>query len=337
MKIIAFGVRDYEKETFHKLEEKYNHEFVFRPEYLNDDNVSLALGYEAVMVRGNCFVTHDNMKLLKDNGLKYYLTRTAGYNHVDIAACKEFGIKTAYVPGYSPASVAELSVALAMSLLRNTQYTGDLSGRNLNFKVTNQMFSKEIRECTVGIIGCGKIGYTAAKDYKGLGARVLAFDLYPNPKCEDTVEFVDLDTLLKESDIISCHMAYFPGKNDRYISKEKVDLIKEGSIVVNVARAEVLDNEAVVERVEDGSLSGFATDVIDGAIEKKVFGHEFASIKDIPSPLVQRMVKLYPKVIVTPHVGSATVGALKDMVEISLQNLDEFINTGTSKNSLIKE
>ena len=94
-KIICFGVRDYEKPTFEALGKQYHYELVLRPEYLNNDNLELAYGYENVMVRGNCNVDYDHMKILAEKGLKVYLTRTAGYNHVDLKACKDFGIKSA--------------------------------------------------------------------------------------------------------------------------------------------------------------------------------------------------------------------------------------------------
>ena len=176
-KIICFGVRDYEKPYFEELGKKYNYELVLKSQFLNTENYKDALGYEIVMVRGNCVVNYEAMKDLADHGLKYYLTRTAGFNHVDLKACKDFHIESAYVPGYSPNSISELALTLAMMLLRNTGYTTDLTHRG-QFKVTNQMFSREVRGCTVGILGCGRIGCTSAKLFKGLGARVVGYDVY---------------------------------------------------------------------------------------------------------------------------------------------------------------
>ena len=143
-KIICFGVRDYEKPYFEKLGEKYGYELVLSPVYISNDTWELAKGYEIVMVRGNCILDRDHMKMLKDNGLKYYLTRTAGYNHVDVAACKEFGIETAFVPGYSPNAISELALTLAMMLLRNAASACEQTHQR-QFKVTNHMFSREVR------------------------------------------------------------------------------------------------------------------------------------------------------------------------------------------------
>lgn len=331
-KMICFGVRDYEKPYFEKLGKQYDYDLVLREEYLNNDCVSLAYGYSMVMVRGNCNVDAMHMKMLKEHGLKYYLTRTAGFNHVDVNACKELGIETAYVPGYSPNAISELALSLAMALLRNIVYTTDLT-HNGHFKVTNQMFSREVRGCTVGILGCGRIGCTTASLFKGLGAKVIGYDVYQSEKAKEILEFKDLDEFFKESDIIICHMAYIKGKNDNFISKELIDTMKKDAILINVARGQVLDTKAAIDAVKSGKLAGLGLDVLSD--EAELFNHDFDP-KNMDSKLHQDIVDLYPKVLITPHIGSATDMALIDMIEVSLKNMDEYLTTGKCKNSLIK-
>ena len=331
-KIICFGVRDYEKPYFEKLGKQYGYDLVLSPVYISNDTWELAKGYEIVMVRGNCNLDAAHMKLLKENGLKYYLTRTAGYNHVDVAACKELGIETAFVPGYSPNAISELALSLAMALLRNIVYTTDLTHKG-KFKVTNQMFSREVRGCTVGIMGCGRIGCTTANLFKGLGAKVIGYDVYQSDYAKGIVEFKDIDDFIKEADIIICHMAYIKGKNDNFISKEMISKMKQDAIIVNVARGQVMDTQAAVEAVKEGKLAGLGLDVLSD--EAKLFNHEFDP-ENMDTPLHQDIVNLYPKVLITPHIGSATDMALIDMIEVSLKNMDEYLATGTCKNSLIK-
>jgi D-lactate dehydrogenase len=333
MKIVCFGVRDYEVPTFEKLAKQYDYELVLRPEYLSDSCIELADGFEGVMVRGNCAISKENYKRLADKGLKYYVTRTAGFDHVNVPVLKELGIKTAFVPGYSPNAISELAVSLAMSLLRHTQYDGERTGRLLDFTVSDKMFSKEIRQCTVGVIGCGRIGRTTCGLFHGLGAKVIGYDKFPGQDSE-ILKYVDLDTLLAQSDVIVCHAAYFAGQNDNMISANEIAKMKDGVVFVNVARGELVDAKAMVEAVKSGKVEGFAADVLRG--EKAVFNHKFNSIDEIPDPVVRDMVKLYPSTIITPHVASATEGALIDMVEVSLKNIDEFLATGECKNSLIK-
>ena len=331
-KIVCFGVRDYEKPYFEKLGKQYGYELVLRPEYLNDSILDLAKGYQIVMVRGNCNVSASGRKYLHDNGLRYYLTRTAGYNHVDVNACKELGIETAFVPGYSPNAISELALTLARSLLRNVAYTTDQT-HNGHFKVTNQRFSREVRGCTIGIIGCGRIGCTTASLFKGLGAKVVGYDVFQSDKAKELVQFEDVDSFFKDADIIICHRAYFKGKNDNFINAEKINERKDGSILVNVARGQVLDTKAALDAVKSGKLAGLGLDVIDD--EKNLFNHDFDP-KHRDTPIHQEIVDLYPRVLITPHVGSATDLALVDRIEISLKNRDEYLATGHCKNSLIK-
>lgn len=331
-KMICFGVRDYEKPYFEKLGAQYDYDLVLRPEYLNSDCWELAKGYEMVMIRGNCNVDRDHLKLLKDAGLKYYLTRTAGYNHVDVKACKELGIETAFVPGYSPNAISELAVTLVMMLVRHAAYATDLSHRG-SFKVTSTMFSKEIRGCTVGILGCGRIGRVTAGLFKGLGAKVIGYDPYPSPACEGLIELKPVDEVMKEADVIVCHMAYIKGVNDKFISAEKIAEMKQGAVLVNVARGQVLDTQAALDAVKSGHLDGLGMDVIERETELFNKVHDPANMGD---PMFQEVIDLYPKVLVTPHVGSATDQALIDMIEVSLKNMDEYLATGKCKNSLIK-
>lgn len=332
-KIICFGVRDYEIPYFEQLGKQYGYELVLRPQFLNTENNKDALGYEIVMVRGNCVVSYDAMKDLAAHGLKYYLTRTAGFNHVDLKACKDFGIESAYVPGYSPNAISELALTLAMMLLRNTAYTTDLTHRG-QFKVTSQMFSREVRGCTVGILGCGRIGCTTAKLFKGLGSRVVGYDIYQSDYAKQLVEFLPLDEFIAQSDIIIVHLAYIKGSNDNFINAEFLSKMKKGSILVNVARGEVLDTQACIDSIKNNHLAGLGIDVIDN--EKTLFFHNFDDPKHMDTPIHQDLIDLYPRVLITPHVASSTDKALIDMIEVSLKNMDEYIETGKCKNTLIK-
>ncbi len=331
-KMICFGVRDYEKPYFEDLGKKYGYDLVLSPVYISNDTWELAKGYEMVMVRGNCNLDAAHLKLLKETGLKYYLTRTAGYNHVDVAACKELGIETAYVPGYSPNAISELALSLAMALLRNVVYTTDLT-HNGKFKVTNQMFSREVRGCTVGIMGCGRIGCTTAKLFSGLGSKVIGYDVYESDYAKSILEFKTLDEFVKEADIIICHMAYIKGKNDNFISKEMISKMKKDAIIVNVARGQVMDTQAALDAIKEGKLAGLGLDVLPD--EAKLFNHEFDP-KHMDTEIHQEIVDLYPKVLITPHIGSATDMALIDMIEVTLKNMDEYLATGKCKNSLIR-
>lgn len=331
--IICFGVRDYEIPYFEELGKKYDYDLVLFPQFLNTENYQDAYGYEVVMVRGNCVVNKEAMKDLYQHGLRYYLTRTAGYNHVDIEACKELGIETAYVPGYSPNAISELALTLAMMLLRNTAYMVDYTHHG-NFKVTNQMFSREVRGCRVGILGCGRIGLTSAQLFKGLGAEVVGYDVYQSDRAKEIVKFLPLDEFIKTCDIILVHLAYIKGSNDNFINEDFLKNMKKNAILVNVARGEVMDTKAALAEVESGHLAGLAMDVIDH--EKTLFFQNFKDPQHMDNEVHQKIIDLYPRVLITPHVGSSTDKALIDMIEVSLKNMDEYLVLGKCKNSLIR-
>lgn len=330
--IICFGVRDYEVSTFEELGKKYDYKLVLKKEYLTNDNYELGLNYEVVMVRGNCFLNYDSIKALKESGLKYLLTRTVGFNHIDLDACKKLDVACARVPGYSPNSVAELAVTYIMALNRSLVFSVNETSQG-DFRVKNEMFSPEIRNLTVAVLGCGRIGLTSATLLKGMGARVIGYDVFQCDRGREVLDkYATIEEVQKEADIITVHMPYFKGENDNFINADFISKMKDGTIIVNTARGELVDASAIADAVESGKLRGAALDVI--ANEKLTFfkKHEGA----LEDPVAEKLRGLYPRVLMTPHVGSATDEALKNMVEVSLQNLDEYLSTNTCKNSLIK-
>lgn len=328
MKLLCYGVRDVEKPFFLELNKKFNYELVLTEQYLNDESVHLAKGCEAVMLRGNCPAHRKNLEIYKEYGVKYVLTRTVGYNHIDLEAAKELGLKVAYVPFYSPNAIAELAVSLAFALARNTAYTVEKT-HNGDYTVDSAMFAKEIRKSTVGIVGLGKIGFTSAQLFKGLGANVIGYDVVEKDYLGDVCKQVSLEQLLAESDIISVHVPYFKGSNDHMLNADFVSKMKPGAVLVNTSRGELQDIEAILAAVENGKLRGFATDVLEN--ETKYFNKKHAAVVD---EIDQKIRSLYPRVLVTPHIGSYTDEAVSNMVEYSYDNLKEFIETGKSKNQL---
>lgn len=327
-KIICYGVRPNEVEIFEKLN-RYDYALTLEEALLTHDNIETAKGHDAVLLRGNCVADRENLAKMKEYGIRYVFTRTVGFNHIDLEAAKEFGQPVARVPGYSPNSVAELAMTLGMTLLRNVQYTADRTHHG-DFRVTPRMFSREIRNCTVGIVGVGKIGLVEAKLYRGLGAHVLGYDPYPSDAAREVLEFTDLDTLARRSDIVSIHVPYFKGENDNFVNAEFVAKMKDDAILVNTARGELVDLTAVADALEEDRLYGFATDVIPN--ERDTFFRHFDAVDAIPDPAVVRLVKCYPRALLTPHVGSNTDEAVKNMVETSFENFNEILTTGTCAN-----
>ncbi len=328
MKIVCYGVRPIEEPYFHRLNQD-NYELKLVPDFMNDENVAEAQGMDAVLIRGNCAATADNLAKIASYGIKYVFTRTVGFNHIDLTAAKELGLQIARVPNYSPYAVAELAMTLGMQMFRSTSTVVANTAQG-NFRVLPSYFSKEIHSSTVGIIGAGKIGIAEAKLYHGMGAKVLAYDPFPNDRFKDIVEFVSLEELLAQSDIVSVHVPYFPGKNENMFNAESFKLMKNSAIFVNTARGELVDHQAVIEAIKQGEIAGYAADVF--VAEKDIMGKEFASINELPNPQVKALAALYPKVLLTPHVGSFTEPALEDMISISFKNFADSFATGTNAN-----
>lgn len=328
MKLICFGVRKVEEEFFIKLN-RFGYELTLVEALLNDDNIHLIKGHEAVMLRANCPANRKNLEIIKSYGVKYLLTRTVGYNHIDLEAAKEMGFKMARVPTYSPNAIAELAITFAMNLVRKGTYMINRS-REKNFVIDEFMFSREIRNLTVGVVGTGKIGLTTARLFKGLGAKVLAYDIYPNENAKDILEYVSMDDLIKNSDIITLHCPYIKGQNDNLINGELISKAKKDVILINTARGELQDVEAILKGLETGKVGGYASDVFTN--EKDFFFKDMKN-KEIDTT-IQKLLDFYPKVLITPHIGSYTDEALTNMIEISYENLDEFIKKGVCENQL---
>lgn len=328
MKLICFGVRKVEREFFEKLN-KFGYELTLVEELLNDENIDLINGHEAVMLRANCPANRKNLEKMKNFGVKYLLTRTVGYNHIDLDAAKEMGFKMARVPRYSPNAIGELAITFAMNLVRKGAYMINRS-REKNFIVDEYMFSPEIRNLTVGVIGTGKIGLTTARLFKGLGAKVIAYDIYESEEAKSVVEYVTMDRLNKEADIITLHCPYIKGENDNLVNDEFISKLKDNAIIINTARGELQDVEAVIRGLESGKIGGYATDVFSN--EKEFFFKDMEG-KEIDKN-VEKLLSLYPRALVTPHIGSYTDEALTNMIEISYENLDAYIKTGDCENKL---
>lgn len=333
MKIACYGVRPNEVESF-KCYNKYDYDLKLIEDLLTHDNIDTAKDCDAVLLRGNCVADRQNLEQLKEYGIEMVFTRTVGVDHIDLDAAKELGQTVAYVPGYSPNSVAELALTLGMSLLRNVPYAAARTAE-ADFKVTPRMFSREIRNCTVGIIGTGRIGLAEAQMYKGMGTKVLGYDVFQSDAAKEVVEFTETqDELLAQSDIISIHVPYIKGENDQLINADFISKTKGDAIIINTARGPLQDNEAIIEAIKAGKLYGFGADVLPN--EGQIFFNSFDSVEDIPDETAKELVKLYPYVLLTPHVGSNTDEALKNMVEISYDNFNQFLTEGKVDNNAIK-
>lgn len=180
-----------------------------------------------------------------------------------------------------------------------------------------QYFATEFNRLTIGIFGAGKIGVAEAKLWDGIGATVLAYEPFPSDQAKQYVNFVSQDELVQKSDVVSVHVSYFLKK------------MKTSAYLVNTARGELADTQAIVDAIRSGEIAGYGGDVI--VDEKHLVGKKFESIGQEPDPAVRELMSLYPKVLMTPHMGSFTKPALEDMISISYENFHEMQTKGNCK------
>lgn len=330
LNVVCYGVRPAERSLFQQLNvHGFNLKLV--EDLLNETNYAEAKGMDAIIVRGNCLANRMNIERFAQFGIRFLLTRTVGTNHIDLMAAHDHRMQVAYVPFYSPNAIAELSVTLAMMLLRRTTHTTNKTAA-YNFTIDRFMFSKEVRNCTVGIVGVGNIGLTEAKLFKGLGATVIGNDLYPSEEAKAFIEFKSLDDLLAESDIVSIHIPYIPGKNERFINKDFIEKMKDDAILINTARGELQDNQAILDALTSKKLSGFGTDVLPN--EALIFNKNFDEDPLLIDATAKALIDMYPRVIITPHIGSNTDEAVSNMIETSFDNLYKMFNQLDCANTL---
>ena len=202
MRVVAYSIKNFEKEFLAKANQK-KHDITLISNPLSLKTAVYAEGKDAVIVFTNDDLSASVINKLADMGIKYIATRSVGTDHIDAEAAAKRNIKVANIPAYSPEAIAEFAVTLALALGRKLIPTVDQC-RVFDFSMDHHI-GFNFHGKTVGIIGLGHIGLATASIFKGFGCRILGYDISPSPKTP-YIKTVDLDTRLKESDIISLHL-----------------------------------------------------------------------------------------------------------------------------------
>ena len=241
-----------------------------------------------------------------------------GYNNIDVAAAKERGIKLGNTPGVLTDATADLTFSLLLAsarrLIEGVEYIREGKWQTWHPSV---LLGVELRGSTLGIIGWGRIGKAVAKRAAGFDMRILAYSRSTTPsESEDGVQFVDLNTLLRESDFVSLHV---PQNESTYhmINRETLALMKPTAILINTARGGVVDPLALTEALQQGVLGGTALDVTDP--EPLPPDHPLLSLKNA---------------LVVPHIGSATHQTRALMSSMSADNLIAGVTNQPLPNSI---
>ena len=324
MRIAFFDSKPYDEEVFSKLSNN-DIEMKFFETKLNEDTVSLARGFDSICVFVNDTVNDKVIDALCSYGIKLIALRCAGYNNVDINYARG-KISVVRVPAYSPYAVAEHTMALLLTAVRNT-HKAYVRTKSFNFSL-NGLVGFDLHGKTVGIIGTGKIGRVFADICKGFGMRILAYDKYPDNSLN--VEYTTLDMLFKESDIISLHC---PLNDESYhlINHNSIASMKKGVILVNTSRGALVDSEALLEGIRSKKIGGACLDVYEEESELFFEDNSNLIIKDDVLALLMTM----PNVIVTSHQAFFTKEALSNIANTTIENVTEFYKTGKCNNEVI--
>lgn len=313
MKIFFYALREYDEQKYvEKFARQYAFEYGFTSDYPSMDNVQLAKGYDAISIITNP-IYPEIIKAFHDVGIRYISTRSIGYEHIDVGCARSLGMRVSHVV-YSPDSVADYTIMLILMACRNMPWImkkADCQDYSLKGKV-----GKELSKSTVGVIGTGNIGKTVVKHLSGFGCRILAYSLYEDEEVKKYAEYVSLDELIKQSDIITLHV---PGnaENTHLIDAAAFEKMKDGVIIVNTARGLIIDTQALIAALKSGKVGYAALDTFEGEVGLYYLNKEMQRLDNDNMALL----KSFPNVILSPHMAFYTEQAVSDMVENSIKGL----------------
>lgn len=320
MKVFVYNLRDFdEKPYFEQFSKYYGFEYGYTEEYPTLKNAEMAKGYDAIIIMVSDMST-PMVEKFSSLGIKYIVTRSIGMDHIDIKRAKELGIKVSNVT-YSPDSVANYAIMLMMMSCR--RITHILKRAEVQDYTLKGKIGREISKCTIGIIGTGRIGNCVLQHLGGFGCKLLAFDLYQNDEAKKYANYVDLETLFKNSDIISLHI---PSTSENYhlINSNSLALMKDKVIIINTARGDLIDTNALISALESGKVGSAALDVMENECESYYVNRSGEVINDHNSAILRS----FPNVIVSPHTAFYTDEAISNLVENSFEALLKLENIG---------
>ena len=241
--------------------------------------------------------------------IKMISVQATGYNVVDTAACAKRGIPVCNVPDYGTAAVAQFTLALMLELCHKIGHHDTVvhegkwcRSKTFCFWDTPQM---ELGGKTLGIIGFGRIGQAVAKLAKAFGMRVITHSRTPKESLD--AEFVDMDTLIAQSDFISLHCPLFP-ENTKMVNAEFIAKMKDGAFLVNTARGGLVDEQALADALADRKLAGAALDVVSEEPMKEY------------NPFLTA-----PNCIITPHIAWAPKESRQRLLDCCVGNIRAFL------------
>lgn len=327
MEVLIYSSRKFERE--HLTKALRNHTAHFSDTRLTLETAALAKGCEAASIFVNDDASAPVLQKLRDAGVKYLALRSAGFNHVDLKEAQRLGLKVARVPEYSPAAIAEHTIALMLALNRKI-VRAQSRIRDMNFSLEG-LKGFDMSGKTAGVIGTGKIGQVVARILNGFNCRVLACDPYENEELKNLyhVQYTDLSTLFREADIITLHLPLT--SESRYIIQQgSIDHMKQGVMLINTSRGGLVNTRHVINALKTGKIGFFGMDVYEE--EEGLFFVDHSD--DILQDDVIARLMTFQNVLITSHQAFLTQEALTKIAETTAYNLDCWGKGQSSKHEL---
>ncbi len=321
MKILFYGARDYDKDSFNaELKDYPNVKIDYVETNLTPVTASLARGYDAVCAFVNAEANAMTLEILRGFEVKLVLMRCAGFDAVNVPVAKDLGMTVTRVPAYSPEAIAEHAMGLALCANRRI-HKGYNRVRENDFDLSG-LVGETLHGKTAGIIGTGRIGAALCRICKGFGMHVLGSDLYPNQKLVDEEhvvdEYVDYDELYRRSDLISLH-AFLNDESRHMINDETISKMKDGVIFVNTSRGGLVDTQALIRGILSHKIGAAGLDVYDEEGPNVYQDHAGEVIDSVTARLCS-----FPNVVMTSHQAFFTKEALSQIARVTLDNANAF-------------
>lgn len=314
MQVAFFNAQSYEK-PFYIDSDRIQFNFIEAP--LSADTVEFAKDADAICVFVSDDLSSAILTQLSEVGITHIALRSTGFDHVDLIRAAELGITVTHVPSYSPESIAEFALALLLALQRRLPAITHRSAE-LDFRLESLM-GYLVSGRTVGVIGTGGIGCAFARLLMGFGCRVIGFDpVQNNTFVELGGEYVELDELYVQSEIISVHCPLIPA-TQHLLNASAFAKMRDDVVIINTARGGIIDTIALLRALESGKVRGVGLDVIEG--EQAVF---YQIHDELTDESVSALLS-HSNVLITPHVAFFTQRALENISQIVTSNILSFL------------
>lgn len=318
-RVAVFSSKNYDKTFIEQYNTNNTLIFEYFDSKLNEQTVSLAEGFDAICIFVNDEANETVLKQLNELGIKIIALRCAGFNNVDIKYAQSLGMQICRVPEYSPEAVAEHTVGLMLTLSRKFHKAYNRV-REDNFSLDGLM-GFNLHNKTVGIIGTGKIGLATMRILKGFGCQLICADPVICPEAQALgAEYVELDKLFSEADIVSLHCPLLP-QTKHIINDQSLAKMKANAMLINTSRGGLVDSYAVVKALKQQRLGYLGIDVYE--LESNLFFEDLSG-EIIQDDVFARLLT-FPNVLITGHQGFFTEEALTTIAKTTITSIEQLL------------